>query len=318
MPRSINYRPTLIDELITNERLNSYANVFQHADDVELVGAYLWNIHVCSALYPLLTAAEVTLRNSIDTALTQDIGRFWWSRNRLHYRSFAPGAAEPFAVSAIKKNFSKAANQVRRDKQDRYSIRNARPTHHETIAKTEFSTWEFILDPEFMGPNLIWPSHLGSVFRGAWPTTRASNMLASTKDLVKTVREFRNRVSHYEPVWKRFGVRNEVEAITHLHEKIDKIKQLIALVSPEKMELVTKNGLISIAERMCSINELRRCQHNIESHKVKSMAKLSKLVRQANEHNVTKQITVYKYGKSRETANKSCNLGLDRDVALPV
>ena len=83
MPRSLHYRPQLIDELITNERLNSYKNVFQHSDDVELVGAYLWNIQVCSALYPLLSVAEVALRNSIDNALSRDLGRFWWSSRGL-------------------------------------------------------------------------------------------------------------------------------------------------------------------------------------------------------------------------------------------
>jgi hypothetical protein len=82
MPRSINYRPVLIGDLITEKRLDSYANVFQYTDDIELVGAYLWNTHVCSSLYPLLTAAEVTLRNSIDSALSQNIGHFWWGRSR--------------------------------------------------------------------------------------------------------------------------------------------------------------------------------------------------------------------------------------------
>ncbi|MGB0942699.1 MAG: CAAX protease [Marinomonas sp.] len=299
MPRSINYRPSLIDELITNERLNSYAPIFKHADDVELVGAYLWNMHVCASLYPLLTAAEVTLRNAIDTALTKSLGRFWWRSNRLHYKSFNQAQNEPFVVKAIKTNFSKAFDQVKRDKRDRYSIRRATPTHHEVIAKTEFSTWEFILDHEFMGPNLIWPTNLGSVFRGSWSTNKAGKLLSSTKDLVKTTREFRNRVSHHEPVWKRFGVRNEAEAISHLHEKIGKIKQLVALISPEKEQLILKNGLLSNAERMCSISELRRFQHNIETHKVKSIAKLSKLSKQANDDNSTKKITLYKYGKTQ-------------------
>lgn len=299
MPNTILYRPTLIDELITNERLNSYAPIFQHSNDVELVGAYLWNIQVCSALYPLLTAAEVTLRNSIDTALTNDIGRFWWKRNRLHYKSFTPGGTEPFAVSAIKSNFSKAANQVRKDKSSRYSIRNARPTHHEVIAKTEFSTWEFILDSEFMGSNLIWPANLGAVFKGTWPTSSAARTLSSTRDLVKTVREFRNRVSHHEPVWKRFGVRSEVEAINHLHEKINKITQLIKLISPEKEQLVIKNGILSRAQRICSLNELRHCQHALESKKVKSVTKLYKLANEISTENKTEKITLYKHGKTK-------------------
>lgn len=299
MPKNILYRPTLIDELITNERLDSYSPIFQHSNDVELVGAYLWNIQVCSALYPLLTAAEVTLRNSINTALTNDLGRFWWRRNTLHYKSFTPGGTEPFAVRAIVSNFSKAADQVRRDKRSRYNIGNARPTHHEIIAKTEFSTWEFILDTEFMAPNLIWPTNLGLVFKGEWPTSSASRMLSSTKDLVKTIREFRNRVSHHEPVWKKFGVRSELEAINHLHEKINKIMQLIKLISPEKEQLVIKNGILSKAQRVCSLNELRHCQHALESKKVKSVTKLCKLASQVSIDNKTEKITLYKHGKTK-------------------
>jgi len=261
MPRTLCYRPVLIDELITNERLNSYAAVFQHSDDMELVGAYLWNARVCAALYPLLTAAEVTLRNAIDTALSKNLGHFWWVRSKLHYRSFSPNGSKPFVVEAVQKNFSKAANQVKRDKKERYNDAKARPTHHEIIAKTEFSTWEFTLDDEIMGPNLIWPKHLGSVFRGEWPTSKASKLLRTTKDLVKTTREFRNRVSHHEPVWKRYGVCSESDAIEHLREKISRIMQLIALISSEKEQLIIRNGWLSYALNACSIDELRRCQH---------------------------------------------------------
>ncbi len=297
MPKNISYRPILIDALITNDRLNSYKKVFQCSNDVELVGAYLWNTEVCSALYPLLTAAEVTLRNSIDTTLSRKIGKFWWSKSRLHFSSFAQGGLEPFPVAAIKQNFSKATNQVRRDKKDRYKSR-AVPTHQEVIAKTEFSTWEFILDHEFMGPGLMWPQSLGTVFRGTWPTSKATNMLSSTKDLVKTVREFRNRVSHHEPVWKRYGVSTEDDAILHLHEKLDKIIELISLVSPEKLELIVKNGLLARAERACSINELRRYQHKFETNKVKSMSQLCRLAQKAADENSTQNITVYKHGKT--------------------
>jgi len=299
MPRTIQYRPTLIDDLITNERLNSYTPVFHHSDDVELVGAYLWNTHVCSALHPLLTAAEVTLRNSIDTALRRDLGNFWWKSSKLHYNSFAPGVAAPHPVAALKRNFSTAAKQVKRDKKVRYGINNPIPTHHEIIAKTEFSTWEFILDSEFNGPNRIWPKHLGRVFRGAWPTHKATIMLSSSRELVKTIREFRNRVSHHEPVWKRFGVQSEADAISHLHEKIEKIRELITLVSPEKAQLILRNGLLARAERVCQIEELRLCQHSTQHYRVKSMSKLSRLARIATSENASKPITIYKHGKTR-------------------
>ncbi len=58
-----------------------------------------------------------------------------------------------------------------------------------------------------MGTNLIWPKHLGKVFTGIYPSNKMSVVLAHIKNLVKTVREFRNRVSHHEPIWKKYGVR---------------------------------------------------------------------------------------------------------------
>ena len=304
MPRNLNYRPVLIDELITNERLNSYKNVFKHSDDMELVGAYLWNIQICSALYPLLSIAEVTLRNSIDNALSKDpkLKYFWWKGTRLHYNSFSPGVVTPHvvphAVQALKDNFSHAAAQVIRDKKNRYSsLPPIIPTHHEIIAKTEFSTWEFILDSEFMGTERIWPKYLGKVFRGPWPTTKASQFLTYTKDLVKTVREFRNRVSHHEPVWKRYGVLSETDAINHLHEKIGKIRELISIISPEKEQLILKNGLLARAERVCSINELRCCQHSVKTQNIKSISKLCRIAKLVLDENKTEYISVYSHGK---------------------
>ena len=108
MPQTLQYRPVLIDSLISNERINSYQSVFHPANDVELMGVYLWNAHVCGALFPLIGAVEITLRNAIDQALVADLGRFWWAGGKLHYRSFAPGVDAPHPVQAVRDNFAKA------------------------------------------------------------------------------------------------------------------------------------------------------------------------------------------------------------------
>lgn len=76
MPTSLCYRPTLIDDLISNERINSYQKVFRPANDIELMGVYLWNAHACGAIYPIIGAAEVSLRNAIDNALRPVLGTF--------------------------------------------------------------------------------------------------------------------------------------------------------------------------------------------------------------------------------------------------
>lgn len=295
MPRRINYRPRLIDELITNERLKSYQNVFSTNNDIELVGVYLWNTNVSSALYPLLSTAEITLRNSVDNALSNDLGEFWWKKTKLHYKSYQSGQNNiPFTVKAIRDNFSKATEKVKKDKRNRYGVKNPVPNHNEIISNTELSTWEFIFDNEFCANDLIWPKNLGTVLNGVWPSSKAKKTLSHTKDLVKTVREYRNRVFHHEPAWKGYGVVNQEDAIRHILEKLNKIEQLIELISPEKLELLNKNELISKAYRAASESELKRCQHIIKTHNVKSILKLSQVIEQSLKNNTVEKIKLYK------------------------
>lgn len=117
MPHSVQYRPLLIDQLISSHRIASYSKVFSATNDAELVGAYLWNSHACAALYPLLSATEVTLGNAVDTALTADLGKFWWKKGKLQYKSFNPAVAKaPYPVDHLANNFLSAFKIARREK----------------------------------------------------------------------------------------------------------------------------------------------------------------------------------------------------------
>lgn len=285
MPQTLQYRPTLI-ELISNERIGSYQTVFKPANDIELMGVYLWNAHVSGAIYPIIGAAEITLRNAIDRALLPRLGKFWWAGSKLRYHSFVSGMPAPRPVQAVRDNFAKATQKFKAEQRNRYAISgHIVPTHHGVMAKTEFSTWEFMLDQEFMGDGLIWPSRLGTVFAGPWPTSQAATMLTHVRDLVSTVRDFRNRLFHHEPAWKRFGVLTEADALAHLQEKIGKIESLMTLIHPENLRLLEKNGFLDTARRACSSHEIRRFQHLAETHKVNSLGKLQTLVDRCGQDN---------------------------------
>ncbi|SEJ78983.1 CAAX protease [Achromobacter sp. NFACC18-2] len=286
MPQTLQYRPVLIDSLISNERINSYQSVFHPANDVELMGVYLWNAHVCGALFPLIGAVEITLRNAIDQALVADLGRFWWAGGKLHYRSFAPGVDAPHPVQAVRDNFAKATRNHTAEQRRRHAVRGKlTPHHHGVIAKTEFSTWEFLLDAEFMGRGLIWPKHLSGVFRGSWPVHQAGAMLAHVNDLVATSRDFRNRLFHHEPAWKRYGVLTEADALQHLQEKIAKVENLLALIHPESLRLLQANGLLRNAHRACTSAEIRRFQHLAQVHQIGSLDVLAELLTRYTQEN---------------------------------
>ncbi len=276
MPKTVKLRPAVIDTLLTNERLASYQSVFRPATDLELMGAYLWNSQVCGVLYPLVSAAEVALRNAIDHGVSGELGRFWWTRSRLRYKSFGQGQP-PKPVTVVSSNFAKSYARAIDAARRATGNRNARPTHGAVVAGTDFSTWEYLLDDEFMGRGLIWPKVLGGVLCGPWPGN-PTQTLRHARTTAKTVREFRNRLSHHEPAWKRYGVVTEVDAVLHLREKIARIEELLALVHPEKLRLLERNGFLPAARRTCSIDELRRCQLAHRRSKVGTMRKLQGVV----------------------------------------
>ncbi len=265
MNSPVNYQ-TIVHDLITSRRLSSYRNVFNTKNEEDLVAVYLWNIDLCSSIYSLLNIAEVSLRNSIDNAFIRKHGKFWWRHRSLKYLSFSPGSQPPKVIINIQKKFSDAAISVKGDKAQRYNLVFARvkPLHEDIIAKTDFSVWEDVLDSEFMGDNLVWPSQLGSAFKGQWGTSQAKRFLADTKDLVKSVRLLRNRVSHHEPIWKKSNIADEAAALQYINEVIDKILKLIELIDPEMTRLIDDNEISLHARNLASPDVLNtyRTKHN--------------------------------------------------------
>ena len=62
---------------ISEERLAVYRA--DGADDATAIARYMYNIALCTALYPLINIFEVTLRNKIDKALESHFGQTDWN-----------------------------------------------------------------------------------------------------------------------------------------------------------------------------------------------------------------------------------------------
>ena len=100
-----------IEHLISEPRLRSYREVFEHQSDEELYGAYEWNKAVVACFAPLNQIVEVTLRNAIHNALSDRYVGHWYRRPT--YSSFAPRAqGQPHAVYNLKNNFKKAHDKA--------------------------------------------------------------------------------------------------------------------------------------------------------------------------------------------------------------
>jgi len=298
MPHTLPYRPLIIDTLTSTHRLTSYENVFQTTNDIELMGVYLWSQHISGVLYPLLSCVEVSLRNAIDRALTQKLGLFWWRQDVLRCKAELKGRPATRPLIAIRENFDSANRAYIRDMKEILGkhaiIPNA--THHDLIARTEFSTWEFLFDHQdyqFLDHQLIWPGQLSNVFLGAWPHTSTKQMVQHVGQQIKQVRLFRNRLAHHEPIWKRYGVGNEADAIQSIHDRIATIESLIKLIHPEYHRMLIVNGLVPSAYRAASSSEIRRFQHLARVEKINSKRKLKRLVSEATNSDKIIQATVH-------------------------
>lgn len=233
-------------DLISSERLNSYEQVFGTNSKNELLGVYLWNIHISALFFKLSTILEVSLRNSMHNAFTTKMGKTWWQNSKLHYLSYSatPDHKVPEVISSVRGYFKSARSSVIRNKKERYSIESYVPKDSEVISTTVFYVWELLLDKEFVGNNLIWPSNLSKVFKG-WPKDKnASELLQILRDDLKNIRDFRNRISHNEPIWKAYGVTDESLAIDYLLKKLTTMENILNIISPDKRNFIDAKGLI--------------------------------------------------------------------------
>lgn len=114
------------------------------------------------------------------------------------------------------------------------------------------------MSDELLGPGLFWNTMITQVFKGQWPSQSGAKTLSTARDQVKTIREYRNRVAHNEPLWKAYQVNTPQDAIAYINTKIDTVEQLIQLLSPEKHDLLTKHRLFSNARRINSLSEIMR------------------------------------------------------------
>jgi hypothetical protein len=264
MPKNFNIPVAL--SLVSSPRMSSYQAIFSPSDQAELYGVYVWSQHAAASMYPLTQNAEISLRNSIDIAATSRFGKYWW---RL------PGFKEP-GSELFQGNISSAQVKLFRAWEDkekkRLKLRRNQPiptpvpiwTHEQIIAATDFSTWQFILHDAFHSKiqathkDFLWPLSMPHVFKqfskvGSNVNTARSNLI----NLVKEIRDYRNRLFHHEPIWtKEPSVINARTAIDTVRKKINKIELLIETIDGLKLLALNKVGIFSFARRVCSEQEL--------------------------------------------------------------
>ena len=185
----------MVTNIIPQERLAKYLVAAGHDRDRALA-LYGWNIQLSEAFFPVLSAAEVSLRNIIVAHLISLYGQQWWDN--------------PDFLSQIKRG--KGIVKTARDK----LATTGAVTSGRMTAELNFGFWVKMLLPRH--EPVFWAN-----LRGGFPDLPASVSYAGLYKRCNDVREFRNCVFHHEPILHR--------NITAEHSKI---MELIKWLSPDK------------------------------------------------------------------------------------
>jgi hypothetical protein len=195
-----------LEKALSASRLAGYCDRSAGEGDVEAVARYLWNLALQAALSPALHMAEVTIRNAVFDAAAKvaathgrpfkDVHCWLDTRPSLLYTN------EEQAVESAK-------TQLR---QSRLSMT---PGH--LVAKLSFGFWINLLNASYeqgraSGPAL-WPAALKE-FHNVPKMERTRGDLRRRFD---SVRAFRNRLMHHEPLWDRDPAADYAHLLETLH-----------------------------------------------------------------------------------------------------
>ena len=135
---------------------------------------YIWNITLNESFYPALQGLEVTLRNSIHDAATQDFGRNDW-----------------FASVLVAQEARVLANTKARLKR-----LNDDPNPDDLVAAFPLGFWVNLFYSRY--EQKLWPRLLENVFPYIPAKIRQRNYISQR---LNPIRHLRNRVFHHEPIW---------------------------------------------------------------------------------------------------------------------
>lgn len=167
------------------------------------------------ALYPITQHVEISLRNAIDRDVRRRLHDYWW-----RLPSFATSA-----TADLVDNFNRAERPLTRTWKNAERKRLGLPagdtlpvtsiapiwSHDKIVAVTDFSTWEYVLRDDFSAANhsqnqlYPWPLSMTKCFK-QYSLLDTSSFIARKKlgDLVREIREYRNRLFHHDKIWLSF------------------------------------------------------------------------------------------------------------------
>lgn len=266
MPNRItDYQSVL--SLLSTARLASVPAIFNVNTDIETYGFSLWVQNAAASLYPLIQQLELVLRNSVDKTARSRFGDRWWDviafdTTKANHDKFIKCIRD--AERSLIKNWkSKEADRLGLDNPTMVTTSPPVFSHDDIIAATTFSTWESVFlealhtDNNALKSSYLWPNSLPKVLRrlsdiDKKPVEARRKLL----NLLKEIRDYRNRLFHHDCIWIKSKTVNKQTAIESIREKINLIEKIITAISPVTNRALKAWGMYENARRVCSVSEL--------------------------------------------------------------
>lgn len=179
-----------ITSALSVERLGAYS-LDTDRDSTDAIARYIWNVALCSAVFPSLHVLEVTLRNEMYAA----------SLEILRGRPLRFNEVQCWLDADPQLLERREADVVEDAK--KYLRRNPRHlTPGRLVAKLHFGFWMNLCNRPYEhgrvdGPRL-WPRMAKLAFPNCPRSQREREKIRARLD---SIRVFRNRIAHHDPIW---------------------------------------------------------------------------------------------------------------------
>ncbi len=179
--------------VFSQERLDRYlGHIACNKNKTDALVAYSWNIELSQVLYPAIQIFEITLRNSLHRAITATYQTEYWFD-------------APFLDSKEKIVIEQAKNSLKKV--------NKKVEPGKVIAELSFGFWTSLFDIRYEHNQILWPKLLKSVFQYLPKRHRTRQYLSRE---LNRIRNLRNRIFHFEPIWHWQDLPAHHEQLTNL------------------------------------------------------------------------------------------------------
>ena len=187
-----------IQKLISEERLQGYRG--KNDNNMEAcLKRYQYNIELSKEFYPLLHILEVGLRNSLYMAWAEKLEDDWILKEEVIL-----GKHELDKISKAKDELKKRSKPIKTGR---------------VMAELNFGFWTSLF-------NRPYEEHNRTVIKSIFPFAKKKKdqNLKQVRREINKLRHFRNRISHYEPIWHK-----------NLEYYLNILKKYILLIHPGLM-----------------------------------------------------------------------------------